>query len=259
MSSEVEFFDILYLGIFITLSRAFDSRFYGGKKPAPTLISEISHALGHFDGLLLKFSLRYIILLGGQPVRLSYVVDRLLAEFAAASVVFARAVGNQYPAGEIGGIGAEFKPAELAAEIEGVLQDSHPNIFPYYSRCLERSHSHFVWTGPSPQIVLWSVHSEALVSLGTIGEVLDDPAHSIYPVELDPAPSSSSGDVAAFEKRPLPENADGSVGKSKKHKPASWGGDFRLCNFSSPFKSVALAILYLFTVLLFCSNMMRSI
>ena len=220
MSSEVEFFDILYLGTFVTLSRAFDCRFYGGKKLPPTLISETSHALCHFDGLLLTFASRYIILLEGQPVRLSYVVDRLLAEFAAASVVFARSVGDLCSHGTIG-TGVDVKPAVFAENVEGALRESCPNVFYYYSRCLERSHSHFLWTGPIPQIVPRSTQSLAVISLGTFGEVLDYPGQSIYPVELEPAPSSSPVVAGQSEKRPLPEDAGGSVGKAKKQKPAS--------------------------------------
>jgi len=219
MSSEVEFFDILYLGTFVTLSRAFDCRFYGGKKLPPTLVSEMNHALGHFDGLLLTFASRFIILLGGQPVRLSYVVDRLLGEFAAASVVFARSVGDLYPNGTVG-IGVDLTPDVFAASVEGCLQESRRNAFHYYSRCLDGSHSHFLWTGPIPQIVPRSARSLAVVSLGTFGELLDYPGELIYPVDLELGPSSPVV-AAQSEKRRLPENAGGSIGNAKKQKPAS--------------------------------------
>lgn len=91
MSSEEEFFDILYLGIFVILSPAFDSRFYLSIKPPTTLIDEIAYAVRHFHSLLHVFSLRFLIILDGEAVSHFYVVDRMLAEFAAAAVVFAKA------------------------------------------------------------------------------------------------------------------------------------------------------------------------
>lgn len=153
-------------------------------------------------------------------MRLSYVVDRLLAEFAAASVVFARSIGDLYPNGTVG-IGADVTPAAFAESVEGALQESGRNVFHYYSRCLERSHSHFLWTGPIPQIVPRSASSLAVVSHGTFGEVLDYPGQSIYPVDLELEPSSSPVVAAQSEKRRLPDNACGFAGKAKKQKPAS--------------------------------------
>jgi hypothetical protein len=91
VSSETGFFDVLYLRIFVTLSSAYDGRFYFGLKP-PGLVAEIVHAICHFRWLLHKFSLRFILLLEGEPVAHSYIVDRMIAEFAAATIVFARAV-----------------------------------------------------------------------------------------------------------------------------------------------------------------------
>ena len=92
MCLEVEFFDILYLGIFAILSPALDPHFYHGlKQPPATLLAEIDCAVAHFHVLLLKFSWNYIIVLEGEPVVYTYVVNRMLAEFAAATVVFSKA------------------------------------------------------------------------------------------------------------------------------------------------------------------------
>lgn len=48
--------------------------------------------MNRFYSLMHIFSARFIILLEGELVALSYVVDRLLAEFAAAVVVLATAM-----------------------------------------------------------------------------------------------------------------------------------------------------------------------
>jgi hypothetical protein len=45
VSSPTELFDILYLGVFIILSPAFDRRFYHTAKPLPTLIEEVAYAV----------------------------------------------------------------------------------------------------------------------------------------------------------------------------------------------------------------------
>ena len=45
LSSEVEFFDVLYLGVFVILSSAFDGHFYNGQKPSIHLVKEIACAV----------------------------------------------------------------------------------------------------------------------------------------------------------------------------------------------------------------------
>ena len=90
MSSEEGFLDIIYLGIFVILSPAFDARFYLTTKPPATLIDEVAYAVRRFHSLLHVFSIRFLVLLDGETVLHSYVVDRMLAEFAAAAVVFAK-------------------------------------------------------------------------------------------------------------------------------------------------------------------------
>ena len=92
MSSLTGFFDILYLGVFIIFSAAFNSRFYSTTKPPPTLVEELAYTEHQFHSLLHIFSQRFIVVLKGEPVAHSYVVDWMLGEFAAAVVVFAKAL-----------------------------------------------------------------------------------------------------------------------------------------------------------------------
>jgi len=221
MSSEVEFFDILYLGIFAILSPAFDHRFYGGQKAPAALVAERSHAVGHFHSLLNMFSLRHIILLGGEPVVISYVVDRLLAEFAAAAVVFGNAVGEQYEDLRIVEGEVVITAPIFAKYIEDILQGSNPKAFSYYSRCLKRRHSHFLWTGQDPQILPRSEDIELILSLSANGEMLDNPAEPIYLVELESTPPPSTAALGLLEKRPVPGDGEDSAegdGKAKKKK-----------------------------------------
>ena len=75
LSSEVEFFDFLYLGVFIILSLAFDGWFYNGQKPSVHLVKEISCTVEHFYSLLNFFSEQFIIILGGEPVSHFYVLE----------------------------------------------------------------------------------------------------------------------------------------------------------------------------------------
>jgi hypothetical protein len=211
MSSEVEFFDILYLGIFAILSPAFDGRLYGDQPPPPTLLSEIAHAVDHFNAILLRFKWRFVILLRGLPVDVSYVADRLLAEFAAAAMVFAYSVGE----GD-GGIGEdvlEITPVEFAAKIDGILRNACPKAYSYYSRCFLGGHSHFIWTGPEPQILPRTDELETILSLSTKGEMLDYPAEPIYHVVLEDSPPPSP--AAVLGKRPVPEDLEGGAAAKK--------------------------------------------
>jgi hypothetical protein len=216
MSSEAEFFDILYLGVFAILSTAFDGRFYLGQTPSTSLFAEIAHAVGHFHALLHTFALRFIIVLGGAPVALSYVVDRLLAEFAAASVVFANAAEEAYGESCDDKSQSRVTPPMFRMQIEGILKESHPDVFFYYSRCLERRHSHFTWTGPDPQILPRSEDFLSIIPLATMGETLDHPAAPIYLVELDSPPTATTAAAALSSKRPGLGDCHGSAGGEAK-------------------------------------------
>ena len=46
--SEVDFFDVMYLGIFIIFSPVFDPCFYNGLIPSPTNVKEAVYAICHF-------------------------------------------------------------------------------------------------------------------------------------------------------------------------------------------------------------------
>lgn len=184
MSSVAEFFDILYLGIFVILSTAFDRRFYDSINTPQTLLEEVAYAIGHFYSLLHIFSLRFIILLDGEAVAHSYVVDRMLVEFAAAAVVFAKEV----PDAEDDEAKDVVTFSTFAGRIEGILQESYPTVFSYYSHCLDCRHKDFLWSGPQVQILPRSEDILSILPLTTLGELLDLPGHQIYTIGLDDVP-----------------------------------------------------------------------
>lgn len=170
----MEFFDVLYLGIFITLSPAFDSRFYQSTEPPPAIFQEVSYALSRFQLLLNDFSNQFTILLGGEAVASSYVLNRMLAEFAAAAVVFAQEIHEYRYQGEDDVL---FK---LRGEVEWILQGSHSEVFSYYSHCLKEGHRDFLWTGPEVQILPRSADLDENFMSAAPGELLDLPGHYIY-------------------------------------------------------------------------------
>lgn len=170
---------MLFLGIFVILSPAFDIRFYPDETAPATLQDEMVHAVNHFQSLLHIFSVHFIVLIGGDPVAHSYVFDRLLAEFAAASVVFAK--GMEIPDdGDRSYFISEFRKM-----VEGILLKSHQDIFSYYSRCLDLPHKSFLWTGPKVEIIPRSDGVDSIIPSMTMGEVLDSPTHPIYVTDVD--------------------------------------------------------------------------
>jgi hypothetical protein len=207
------FFDILYLGIFTILSPAFDSRFYLDTKPPTALVEEVAHAIRCFYSLLNIFTLRFFVILDGVAVSHSYVVDRMLAEFAAAAVVFAKAAQEGMDDAEIGD---EISCSKFIKNIEGILQASCPNATHYYSRCLERSHRHFVWTGPRVQILPRSEVFIPIISHTARGERKDLPGCEIYVVDLDPTPPTPP--IAVGKRRVRGDSLDLVVDQPKKRK-----------------------------------------
>lgn len=181
----------MYLGIFAILSPAFDRRFYS--KPSRTLIEEVAYAIRTFQSLIHVFSARFVVLLGGTPVAVSYLVDRILADFAAAAVVFARGVNRPLGEGnEIGGVPITFP--RFLKTIHEILQDCSPQIIPFFTSRAE-SHKYFLWTGPQLEILPRTKDIAAIIDVTGPGELLDWPGCPIYQEELldDPSPSPEPG------------------------------------------------------------------
>ena len=188
----MEFFDVLYLGIFIILSSAFDNRFYVTGNPPANVVAEIAHARQHFYSLSHIFSKRFIIVLEGEAVAYSYILDRMLAEFAAAAINLSKAIDEQNDKQSDGEEADDgVTTSSLIEMIEGILKESHFEIFPYYSRCLVGFHKHFTWTGPKLQILPRSPDILSIIPLMTYGERLELPSHRIYSTNIDTEPSDN--------------------------------------------------------------------
>lgn len=120
----------------------------------------------------------------------SYVLDRMLAEFAAAAVNLANAIGRRNEAfdestDEAGRGELRPSPAATVASIEEILREAHPRAFPYYSRCLSGMHEDFTWTGPQIEIIARSEGAISAISLASLGELLDLPHQQIYQIDVD--------------------------------------------------------------------------
>ena len=232
LSSEVEFFDLLYLGVFVILSPAFDDRFYQIAKPCPSLVKEIAHTVVHFYSLLHLFSQWFFILLEGEVISPLYVVDRMLREFAAALVVLAKSISKadeiiadvnpEEVEPEDAEPGDEIRLLAFVEHIEGILKKYHPEVFPYYSHCLDRAHKDFLWMGPCVQIFLHSCNISPILSATASGEMWDLPSHPIYTEDLHPSLRNPPDSVSIVGKRqdqgdsPNPEDA-----QVKKHSQKS--------------------------------------
>ena len=206
---------MIYLAVFIILSPAFDLQFTQSPKPH-ALVKEVAYALQHFYSLLYLFSERSIIFLAGGVVVASYVLDQMLGEFSGASVVFAQAVfKSQHKVDENNGRDDDNGndgnddngddhgdgPSNFAGQIEVALGQSHPQVIPYYSHCLELSHKDFLWSGPKIQILPHTEVFTAIILLTTAGELLDLPGHEIY----DPATlAARTPSLAPHLASPLP-------------------------------------------------------
>lgn len=200
LSSEEQFLDVIYLGIFVILSPAFDRRFYS--KPPLSLVDEVTYAIRSFYSLMHVFSLRFVIFLAGTPVAASYVVDRILAEFAAAAVVLTKSVDGRLGEGnETGGMAITF-PLFLQ-KIKGILEEYSPDLLPFFSGRADAKQNNFLWTGPSLQIVPRTKDVLAIIEATGTGELLDWPGCGIYQEEVD---DSSPAPVPALLKRDRSED-----------------------------------------------------
>lgn len=200
MSSEEEFLDVIYLGVFVILSPAFDRRFYS--RPPPSLVDEVAYAIRQFHSLMHLFSLRFIVVLGGTPVAACYVLDRMLAEFAAAAVVFGKGVEGPFGEGNERGV-VEITFARFLAKITGILEDCSPALVAFFLSRIEAQHKNFLWTGPKIQILRRTTDLTSIIQLTGKGELLDLTEFSIYVEDVD---DQSSAALPSGLKRGRPED-----------------------------------------------------
>jgi hypothetical protein len=206
----------------------------------------MAHAVHHFRSILHRFSLKFFLLLEGEPVAPSYVVNRMLVEFAAATVVFSRAneksryvdcddnsengvdgdgVGEDgdEDGDEDDGNGSDedgndtddggITNGEVETQVVALLQGSHKKLFPYYKHCVDQHHKHFLWTGPKLQILPRSDDIAATISHTSRGEVLDLPSHPIYHVDADHSPVTNATEAHVKQPRSPGKNVSCNEGE----------------------------------------------
>ena len=176
MSTPTGFFDVLYLGVFISVSPILDTRFYDLSKRSTALVSEVEHTLCHFHSLLHHFSEWFMIVVEGETIAYSYIVDRMGAEFAAAVAVLARSLSGPNEDEIAHGIPS----SAIVVCLRGIVQACYPMVYPYFVDCPEWGHKHFLWTGPEITIIRRSDASKSIAPLMTIGELVELPGHKIY-------------------------------------------------------------------------------
>lgn len=208
MSSEAGLFDVLFLGVFITLAPALDPRFSENDVP-PNLHNEIALAESSFLSLLHLFHRRYFIMLDGEVISHKYVFHRMLAEMAAAAAVFAKQIydfatatledGNGPSVPGKGGREEKEKYAFFKGQIDAIIEKSYPSVLGYYSTLFKDGHRHFRWTGPTVHVFPRSDDCESVLSLISQGELVDFPDWTIYITTTPGAAQRDRADNAGQE------------------------------------------------------------
>jgi hypothetical protein len=207
LSSPVEFFDVLFLGIFITLSRALNPLFYRHPTSTPprALDDEIASAESHFISLIHYFSNHHLTVLEGVVIDPWYIVKRMLAELAAAMVVFTQGFdvsGMEVDGGEHESDEDDIPLAKLKAKVDNIIAGSYPEVMDYYLHRVASQHRDFLWTGPPISIV---PRLEGCVSLLGVmiseGEQLDLPTCPIFSPQTPPTTSVPSLPAVATKRR----------------------------------------------------------
>ena len=122
----------------------------------------------------------------------TYIVDRMLAEFAAAAVVYARSIQgflceDYDEETNMDGTGIDINMLE--DQIGKILQNFCPDVISYFQRRRDASYPYFQWSGPDPIIFPRSKDIVAIIQLTTPGELLDFPHCPIYSTSLSDIPS----------------------------------------------------------------------
>jgi hypothetical protein len=148
-------------------------------------LNEAASAISHFQSVIHIFGQRFIVVLEGESMSISYVVERMLGEFAAASVVLAKSIYNSEGYDSDDEDENRISMTAFVKHIESILQKVYPEVFPYYVRCLDRGHKDFIWTGPDLQIFPRSDPTASVISFTRKGDILDLPSHQIYTEDVD--------------------------------------------------------------------------
>ena len=220
----------MYLGIFVILSRALNPRFYHPPETPQALDNEVASAELHFVSLILYFCTHYCTFLDGVLIDPWYIVKRMLAEFAAAVVVFSQEI-DEFQRGDmdmdIDRDEADAIPlSKVKVKVDHIMAQSYPEVMAYYRNCVATRHKKFTWTGPPVTIFPKSEPKDMDDLVGPLmsgGEKLDHPTCPILkpdttlPPSPVPAPATSNPSLlAAPTKRQRSANHDDLEAKKRK-------------------------------------------
>jgi hypothetical protein len=226
MSSPVEFFDVVYLGIFVILSRALNPQFYHPAETPQALDNEVASAELHFVSLILYFRTQYFTVLDRVLINPWYIIKRMLAEFAAAMVVFSQEI-DEFQRGDMdmdvdGEEADEIPPSKVKVKVDDIMAQSYPEAMAYYLNCVATRHKQFTWTGPPVEIFPRSA-DDTFASLVLMPEKLDYPMRPIFTPDssLPPSPlpvpaASNPSLLAAPTKRRGSANNDDLEAKKRR-------------------------------------------
>jgi hypothetical protein len=214
------------LGLFIILSRAFNPRFYSTQTPQ-ALDDEIASAEAHFVSLMHYFSEHYITVLDSLMIDPWYIIKRLLAEFAAAAIIFSQGIDGfqsedmDMDVDALENEGEEISPSKLKAKVDEIFAQSYPEVMRYYLQCVATGHKHFTWTGPPITILPRSEACDSILGLLIPeGEKLDHPTCPIFLLETTlPPPSPATSNPS------LPDTTTQSSGVDRKGKRRASNGE----------------------------------
>ena len=231
ISSPIGMFDIIHLGIFVTLAHVLDPRFHGDTTPPQALVDEIASAQSHFQSLIHFFSIHFITILEGVAVHCSYIFNRMLAEFSAAVIAFSKAIHDKEEVNKQEGEEEkedddddeeeeeeQISYFEVKAGIDGIIGQSHPEVLKYYQYCVYKGHKHFTWTGPSVKIEPRSEAWSSILPYLTSGEQVDFPGFSIYNPPAIPPSTAISAPSFLFTTPKHRRSTDMDDQRAKKHK-----------------------------------------
>jgi hypothetical protein len=168
-------------------------RFYYPAETPQALENEIASAEFHFLALIQYFCDHYITVLDGVVIDGWYIVKRMLAEFAAAVVVFSQQI-DEFQRGDVdmdidGEEADVIPPSKVKVKVDDIIARSYPEVMAYYLNCVATCHKRFTWTGPPVTIF---PRSEAWdLAKGVIISGLEKPDHQMHPIFMtNTAPSA---------------------------------------------------------------------
>ena len=175
------------------------------------LDDKIASAESHFLSVIYYFSNHHITILNLVTVNCWYIIKQMLTEFAAAMVIFSKAIAESQGGDmdmDVDGLKNKGKKVDMISlskvkvKLDHIISQSYPEVMDYYLCCVVTGHKHFVWTCPPLTILPRSEGCNSILQLLTSeGEKLD---HLMQPIFTMPDATLSSPPPPAMSNPSLP-------------------------------------------------------